>query len=167
MSVFRIVGMRQKHGIGVSLPHLFGTHINVLFIRVNIEEKLCRIQNFIDCLHRMLAPYNREKSNRIQDKKKRAGYPEKVTHHKVGCPGRLKFGKTVKNIKSILSLFFDYVMNVYRKGFEPVRQRHIYGLNFRTVLHKRFVGCKTKVYDISFVFLCLLYIRLHEKPELA
>ena len=40
LPVLRIIRMRKEHGIGISVPDLLRTHVNILFICVNIEEKL-------------------------------------------------------------------------------------------------------------------------------
>ena len=68
----------------------------------------------------MLAPNYREKGNCIQDKEEGAGDSEKVTHHKVCCPRRLKLRQTVKHIKGIVTLLLYHVMNIHSEVLEPV-----------------------------------------------
>ena len=46
---------------------------------------------------------------------------EKIPHQKVCRPGRLQFRKTVKNIKGVISLFFDDIVDLHCKGLEAVR----------------------------------------------
>ena len=46
---------------------------------------------------------------------------EKIPHQKVCRPGSLQFGETVKDIKGVISLFFDDIVDLHRKGLEAVR----------------------------------------------
>ena len=83
--------MRQEHRIGISVPHLFRAHIDILFVRINVNEKLRRIKDLVDRVDRMLSPYDREKCDRIEDEQERTCDLEKVAHHEVCRPCSLKF----------------------------------------------------------------------------
>ena len=64
-----------------------------------------------------MEPYIRQA---IEDKKERTCDAEKVSHHEVGGPGRLKLRQTIEHIEGIVSFFLDDVMDIDRKGFESV-----------------------------------------------
>ena len=167
MAVFGIECVREKHRVGVTLPHLLRADVDVLFVRINVEEKLRRVEDFVDCLHGVFAPDDREKCDRVEYKKKRTGHPKKVAHHKVRRPGRLEFGEAVEYVECVLAFLLNYVVNIDRKSLESVRQGNVDGFDFRTWFDERFVRCESEVNDVSFIFFCLSDVGLHEKPEFA
>ena len=167
MPGIRLKGMRKKHRIGITIPDFFRPNIDVPAVRVNIDEQLSCIQDFIDSLYGMLSPDDRKEGNCVQNEKERAGDPEKVAHHQICCPGSLQIGKTVENVKGIFSFLFDDIMNVYGKGFEPVRQGQLNCFDLRMPCDQRLMPRKAEINDITLVTDCLLHIGFHKQPELG
>ena len=158
--------MRQEHRIGIPVPYFLWPDIDIPAVRIHIDKELRGIQDLVDRMHRVLSAYDREKGDRIEDKKERAGHAEEVAHHEVRRPGGLKFGQAVKYVKSILPFFFDDIMYIDSKRLEPVRKSDRHRLYFRPFLYQRIMAGKAEIDDVSSVFDGLLDIWLHKQPEL-
>ena len=159
--------MRQEHRVGIPVPDLLGTHVDISVIRIYIDKKLCCIKYLIDRINRVFASYNREESNCIEDKKERACDLEKVAHHEVCCPRGLKFRQAVENIESIKTFLLYNVMDIDSESLESVRQGNRDSLYLRPVFDERFMTCESEIDDISFILYSLLDIRFHEQFELG
>ena len=72
----------------------------------------------------MPAADHREVGDRIQLEQERTGEMEEISHHQVGCPRLLQFGKTVKNIKGVFAFLLDQVVDIHRKSLKPVGELH-------------------------------------------
>ena len=167
MSVFGIVDMGQEHGVGIPVPYLFRTDINILFVRVDIKEKLGGIQDLVDGLHGMPASDDRKEGDGIQDKEEGACDSEEIPHHKVRGPGRLQFRKTVKYIESVIAFLFNYVMYGDRKVLKSVGQGNINPFDLRALLYKGFMAGKPEIDNIPAVGDSLPDIRLHEQLKVG
>ena len=60
--------MRQEHGVGIAVPHLFGTDKHLFFAGVYVEEKLGSVHDFIDGVDRVFSAHKREKRYGIEHK---------------------------------------------------------------------------------------------------
>ena len=157
--------MRKKHRIGTAVPDLFGADENILFSRIYIKKKLGSVNDFVDGMDRMLSANQRKESYRVEDKQKRTGNSEKITHHQIRGPRRLKLGKAIKNIKSVSACLFNRIVNFDGKIFKTVRKRNSYRFNLGHIRDERFVARKAEIDYFSLVLYRLSDIRFHKKPE--
>ena len=159
--------MRQEHRFGIAVPDLFGADKNILLTRIYVEEKLGGVDDLVDGIDRMLSAYQRKKRHRIEDKQERTGNSEKVAHHQIRSPRRLKLRKTVENIKRVSAGVFDSVVDLNREILKAVRKRNIYRFNLGHVRYQRLVSGKAEIDYFALILDRLPHIRLHKKPELT
>ena len=101
----------------------------------------------------------------IQLKQIRAGHPEKVPHHQIRIPDRLKRRKTVKHVKSVFPLYGDPVVNIHGKGLKAFIRIKLKDLQPFSGGKKGLMVCKPHIDQISPVTNGLFYKRLHKIPE--
>ena len=163
----RLVGMRQKHRLGIAVPDLFRTNKYILFARVHVKKKLCCVDDFVDGSDRVLSSDKRKERDRVEHKEERTGNSEKVAHHQVSRPSCLELGEAVKNIERVSACFLDCVMDFYCEILKAVRERNSDSLHLGHFGDKGLVTCKTKIYYLAPVLYRLSDVRLHKEPELV
>ena len=166
MPAFGLEGMGKEHGVGVSVPDLFGAHINFPVVRINVKEQLRRVEYLIDRLHGVLSADDGEISHGVQNEQERACYAEEIAHHQVRGPCGLQLGKTVKNIERVFAFLLDDIMDVHGEILETVGERDVDRLYARSVIDQRLVARKPEIYDVPFILDCLADVGFHEEPEI-
>ena len=93
---------------------------SVFISGIYIQKKLGGIPDARHRVEGVPSPQERKIRHRIQLEKIRTGNPEKVPHHQIGIPDRLKLGKAVKHIEGVASFFCNLLMDRHGKGLEAV-----------------------------------------------
>ena len=177
--VFRIIVMRQQHGLCVTVPHLLRANIHTgaptrflrkrfstfRSVRIYIQKYLRCITNPGNRLERVHSANQRKISHRIQAEQIRTGYTEKVAHHHICRPCRLQLRQAVKHIKSIVSFLFNQIVDLHRKIFKPVGQLNLRDFDSWPGLDQRRVAGKPHVNQIAVVRNRLIYKRVQKQME--
>ena len=155
-----VIEMRQEHRFRVPVPDFFRPHVDCIAERIDVQKKLCCVLYPPDSLQGMLAPYDREKCYRIELEEKRTCHAEKIPHHKIGRPRRLKFGKAVKYVKCVFPLPLDQIVDLHGKILKSVGKLNGHRLNFRPSFGQRFVAGETDIDYVSVIPYRLIQVRI-------
>ena len=142
--------------------------IDPLLVRVDIQKELRRLPDPRDRVKRVPPAQDREISHSIEFEQIRTGDPEKVSHHKVRVPDGLQLRQTVKDIKRILSVARDLVMDRNCKRLETgirIKLRNLYMIKHISLCQDRRMLCKPDIDNISLVINRLRDEWQREHPE--
>ena len=149
-------GMGKKHPGRIPVPDFQRMQIHPPVPVIHIKKKLRGIPDPGDCVKGMPPPQKWEIRNRIQLEKIGTGDPEKIPHHQIRVPYRLKRRKTVKHIEGVFPLFCDPVMNIHGKCFKPFVRVELKDLKPRPRRKKWFMLRKPHVDQVSAILYRLL-----------
>ena len=142
--------------------------IDPLLVRVDIQKELRRLPDPRDRVKRVPSAQDREISHSIEFEQIRTGDPEKVSHHQVRIPDRLQLRQTVKDIKRVLSVSSDLVMDRNCEGLETgvrIKLRNLHMGEHIGLRQDRRMLCKPDIDNISLVIDCLRDEWQREHPE--